>query len=137
MLSKREFWQWFKQEVQARWPRGRVRQRGGRTVGARLARYFSLRRLGPRDLIRYFYLSAARRASEAGQPRGSGQTPYEYESDLGRRFPDLEPDLGDLTEHFVRVRYSQRPVGQQEAEAAKGPWQRIKAALRRRRVVSR
>jgi hypothetical protein len=91
--------------------------------------------LGPRDLIRYFYLSMARRAEGAGQPRGTGQTPYEYEAELGGRFPDLEPDLGDLTERFVKARYSQRPVHQEEAEAAKGPWQRIKAALRRRRVV--
>jgi hypothetical protein len=87
--------------------------------------------------VRYFYLSAVRRAEQAGQARRPGQTPYEYQADLRERFSDLEPDLGDLTEGFVKARYSQHAVEREDAEAVKGPWQRIKAALRQRRVVRR
>jgi hypothetical protein len=136
----RDLWQNWRagwQGVQARLIRRRAGQREERSIAARLLRYFSLRRLAPRDLVRYFYLSAARRAAQAGQPREPGQTPYEYEAGLGERFPDLEPDLTELTEGFVKARYSQRPVRSEDAEAVKGPWQRLKAALRRRRVVRR
>jgi hypothetical protein len=130
------------------WRRWRVRWRAVRVglahrmvpdrdkapIATGLSRFFALRRLSPRDLVRYFYLSAARRAASAGQPRKPAQTPYEYQADLGSRFPDLEQDLGDLTAGFVRARYSPRPVQDGDVVAVKGPWQRIKSALRRRVV---
>jgi hypothetical protein len=99
-----------------------------------IARLLSLRSLSPRQLVRYFYLSVERRAAQAGQPRRPGQTPYEYQDALDTRFPDLEPDLTGLTEAFVRARYSPQSIDREDADAAKPLWQRIKAALRRRRV---
>jgi hypothetical protein len=96
-------------------------------------RFLSLRRLPPRELVRYFYLSAERRAAEAGRPRHRHQTPYEYEADLDESFPDLEDDLSGLTEAFVAARYDSRPLDKEDADAVKPLWQRIKAALRRRR----
>jgi len=51
-----------------------------------------------------------------------------------RRRSRHDPDLDGLTEAFVKARYSQEPVAQQEAEAVKPLWQRIKAALRRQRI---
>lgn len=123
--------------VQHRLARRLMRDKDERPIAPRLSRFFALRRLGSRDLVRYFYLSAIRRAAGAGQPRKPGQTPYQYRADLAGRFPDLEQDLGDLTEGFVKARYSPRPVQDEDVVAVKGPWQRIKAALRRRRVVRR
>jgi len=96
--------------------------------------FFFPGRLPPRERVRYFYLSMAKRAAQAGRPRRPDQTPYEYRSALDARFPGLEPDLDSLTEAFVKARYSQGPVAQQEAEAVKPLWQRIKAALRRQRI---
>jgi hypothetical protein len=84
-------------------------------------------------MIRYFYLSVARRASQAGQSRAPGETPYEYRAALDRQFPELEPDLEGLTDAFVEARYSQRPVQEEDAQAVKPLWQRIKAILQRRR----
>lgn len=98
-----------------------------------LPRFVSLGRLSPRDLVRYFYVSTVRRASQAGQPRHPSQTPYEYRELLGKSFADLEPDLSGLTDAFVRARYSPETVEKADAERAKPLWQRIKAALRRRR----
>jgi hypothetical protein len=92
-----------------------------------------LRRLSPSELVRYFYVSVERRAAQAGQPRKPGQTPHEYEEALRRRYPDLEPDLHGLTDAFVTARYSSRPLEQEDAEAVKPFWERVKAALRRRR----
>ena len=133
------------------WLRGLVQQwrlwgRAARSrLGQRLARrpniaprlevagrFLSLRRLPPRELVRYFYLSTLHRAARAGQPRRPAQTPYEYEAELNRALPDLEPDLSGLTGAFMAARYSPQPVQAEEAQAAKSFWQRLKEALQRR-----
>lgn len=99
-----------------------------------LSRFLSLRGLSPRELIRYYYLSAAKRAAQIGKPRSPGQTPYEYQSSLDAQLPDLEPDLTGLTDAFVQARYSPRPIEDDDAKAVKPLWQRIKAVLRRQRT---
>lgn len=94
----------------------------------------SLRGLSPRELVRYFYLSATRRAADAGQPRRPGQTPYEYQRSLQKRFPELEPDLTGLTDAFLAARYSAEPVEEDDAQQVKPLWQRIKIILRQHRL---
>jgi hypothetical protein len=129
----RQFWSW-QQEVQGDLTRRLAERWSRQSPAARLFRFLSLRGLSPRELVRYFYLSAERRAAGAGQPRRPDQTPYEYQSSLTGHFPDLEPDLTGLTEAFVQARYNRRPVQPEDAEAVKPLWERIKTALRRRRV---
>ncbi|MBN1661667.1 MAG: DUF4129 domain-containing protein [Anaerolineae bacterium] len=134
----RALWRRFRgwgQEAQARLAHRLVQRRvavelPGRRTGLRL-----LRGLSPRALVRYFYLSALHRAAQAGMARRPAQTPYEYRRVLDERFPDLEPDLEALTEAFVVARYSRQAVDRAEAEAVRPLWQRIKAALRRKRVT--
>jgi hypothetical protein len=84
--------------------------------------------------VRYYYLSVTSRAAQAGQPRKPAETPYEYRQVLQERFPELEPDMSGLTEAFVEARYSQQSIEEDDLQAARSLWQRIKAALRRRRV---
>jgi hypothetical protein len=127
------WWAW-RQQVQDQLAMRRVRRKAERPLAARLSRLFFPGRLPPRELIRFFYLSAARRAEQAGQPRRSGQTPYEYRHSLDERFPELEPDLDGLTDAFVQARYSSHPVEPEQATAVKPLWERVKAALRRRRA---
>ena len=127
-------WRTWRQEVQVSLARRRAERKGVGPLASRPGRFFSLRGLPPRELVRYFYLSTARRAAQAGQPRQSGQTPYEYQAALDGRFTDLEPDLTGLTEAFVEAQYSPHPVQPEEVEVVKPLWQRIKAALRRRRA---
>ena len=127
-------WRAWRGDLQERIDRRRAARREQRAAGTRLPWLISLRGLPPRDLIRYFYLSAARRAAQAGQARKAGQTPHEYQVELESQFPDLEPDLSGLTDAFVQARYNYRPVHKEEAEAVKPLWQRIKSALRRRRT---
>jgi hypothetical protein len=129
-------WHAWREEVRQERTLRRADRQRGQAGPSGLSRFFSLRRLPPRELIRYFYLSAARRAAQAGQPRQPGQTPLEYEASLDERFPELEPDLYGLTGAFVEARYSDHSVQREDAEAVKPLWQRIKAALRRRRVRS-
>jgi hypothetical protein len=128
----RRHWGILGHQAQARLARLRPERAAARPAPSALSRFLSLRRLPPRERVRYFYLSAERRAAAAGQPRSPGQTPYEYQASLDGCFPELEPDLAGLTEAFIEARYSHQPIGQPEAEAVKPLWQRIKALLRRR-----
>ena len=126
-------WAWrqgLRDELASRW----AARRAESPLVGRLSRLFSPGRLPPREMVRFFYLSAARRAAQAGQPRHPGQTPHEYQDSLDERFPDLEPDLEGLTGAFIRARYAPHPVEQEHVAAAKPLWQRVKAALRRHRI---
>jgi hypothetical protein len=127
-------WRTLRRDIGARLGQRGLHRGGGPSIRPPGTGFWSLRRLSPRDLVRYFYLSTVRRGGEAGQPRNPGQTPYEYEADLGERFTELEPDLSGLTEAFVRARYSYEAVETADAEAVKPLWQRLKAALRRARA---
>jgi hypothetical protein len=129
----RRWWTW-QQDLQSQRRLHRAARRAERSTAPGPRHFFFPGRLPPRELVRYFYLSATRRAAQAGQSRQPDQTPYEYRIALDRTFPDLEPDLTDLTEAFVKARYSPHVVEQEEADGVKPLWQRIKAALRRRRA---
>jgi hypothetical protein len=133
----RSLWAWlwnWSQEIQASLAGRRAAQARVQPASWRLSHFFSLRRLPPRELVRYFYLSATKRAEQVGYPRQPGQTPYEYQASLDECFPDLEPDLTGLTDAFVDARYSPQLVKKKDADAVKPLWQRIKRALRRQRT---
>jgi len=125
-------WRTWRQEVQTRLGQRLARRQGVVPHIGAPGSFLSLRRLPPRELVRYFYLSTLRRAARAGQPRRPAQTPYEYEAELDKALPELEPDLSGLTGAFMTARYSPQPVQAEEAKAAKSFWQRIKEALHRR-----
>jgi hypothetical protein len=127
-------WRLWRQGIQERLVRPRAERKPERTRRPSPFRFFFPGRLPPREQVRYFYLSAEKRAGEAGRARRPGQTPYEYRVSLDESFPDLEPDLTGLTDAFVHARYSALPVQKEQAEAVKPLWQRIKTALRRRRL---
>jgi len=127
-------WRAWGQEAQMRLVRRRPLPGGSRGGPGSAFRFFFPGRLPSREMVRYFYLSVARRAAQAGQSRRASQTPFEYQATLDEHFPELEPDLAGLTETFVKARYSREPLERREAEAVKPLWRRIKAALRRRRA---
>lgn len=128
-------WRGWGQGVTQRLAERRARRRTpGRELVERLRR-LPLRGLSPQEMVRYFYLSSERRAAGAGQPRRPGQTPYEYRQSLDEQFPELEPDLTGLTDAFIAARYSAEPVEEEDAQEVKPLWQRIKVALRQRRLV--
>lgn len=111
------------------------RTRGARAaISRRAAGLPRLGRMSPGELVRYYYLSTVRRAEQAGFPRRANQTPDEYGRRLGTVMPDLDEDLGTLTEAFVEVRYSRHPVDQQYARGIRPYWERLRRALRERRT---
>jgi hypothetical protein len=95
-------------------------------------RWLSLRRLRPRELILYFYLSTLERAGRLGYRRAPGQTPQEYSQALQARLPEVHDDLWLLTAAFLEARYSRHDIGPQHTSPARQHWQRLKAALQRR-----
>jgi hypothetical protein len=89
-----------------------------------------LRRLSPRELVLYFYRSTAQRAAARGLRRGAAQTPYEYQATLAQHLPDVDQEIGELTEAFLLAQYSARPVGSADARQARQPWERVRRRLR-------
>lgn len=82
--------------------------------------------------MHYFYLSILRRAARAGHARGAQQTPYEYGQALAERLPEAVSEVTALTQAFVEARYSQRVLGDQETNAIKKIWWRVRVILMRR-----
>ena len=93
-------------------------------------RLWSLRSLSATQLVRYFYLSALRRANRAGSGRAAHQTPYEYEAELCEQLLPAEPDLHAPTEAFVEGRYGQREFETEDIGPIRRSWRRLRAALR-------
>lgn len=107
--------------------------RGGRGEVPRPAwRFFRPSSLSPEEQIRFYYLSAARRASERGVERAPGETPLEYEDDLRKNWPEAEEDVDLLTRAFVTARYSRRNLAREDVNPVKRSWRRLRAVLRRK-----
>jgi len=95
--------------------------------------YVSLRRMTPRDQVRYFYLATLRRAAQSGVARLPAQTPYEYAARLEHALPEAASDVAMLTDGFIAAQYSPYTLTADDAERARRPWERLRRALRARR----
>lgn len=98
-------------------------------------RYLNLRRLTPRDRVRFYYRALLRRGREAGLPRRPGETPLEYEQELAQALPEAGTPLSDLTDEFLEAQYSQHPIPPARAEAARQRWEAVRRALRLRQAA--
>jgi hypothetical protein len=91
------------------------------------------RSLSPRQKIRYYYLSVVRRAGERGVRRGKSETPAEFAADLIKEWPEADVEVEAITEAFVKARYSPQTMTGEDLGPVKEIWNRIKAAIRKRR----
>lgn len=96
----------------------------------RVRNWLSLRQASTRQRILYYYLNLLTRAEQAGLHRRQSQTPYEYEPSLQESIPTVETEIHDVTDTFVRARYSPDEFSEQDVALIKQEWQRIKKALR-------
>ncbi|MBX3056636.1 MAG: DUF4129 domain-containing protein [Anaerolineae bacterium] len=96
-------------------------------------RFIRVNALSPRDQIRYFYLSTVKRAAEQGQPRHPDETPLEFADDLKTGWPDAETEIEELTEAFLRARYSRENIEKDDVNPVKQQWRQVKNRLRRSR----
>ncbi|WP_179131176.1 DUF4129 domain-containing protein [Candidatus Entotheonella palauensis] len=83
-----------------------------------------------RQKVIHAYLQMLQRAAAAGIHRRQHQTPYEYAPKLRQSLPEAEPDINELTEAFVHVRYSPEPVDPDDAARAVHHGERVQQALR-------
>jgi hypothetical protein len=93
-------------------------------------RFLRLSALSPRERILYYYWSILKRAGRWGLPRRPAQTPREYRISLESHLPEVEDEMGELTNAFVEARYSRHPVDAGAAESVKGDWKKVKGSLR-------
>ena len=90
----------------------------------------------PREQIRYFYLSAVKRAQERGVERGNNETPGEFLEKLQEVWPDSAEDSAELTDAFNHARYSRKPVVDDDLSPIKQTWKRVRSSLRKRKTES-
>jgi hypothetical protein len=95
--------------------------------------WLGLRNLPARERILAYYFNILEQAKKHGAGRKTHQTPYEYEPRLKQSAPAAQGEIHDLTDVFVRARYSQETFGEEEIASVKREWQQIRKALRRRR----
>jgi hypothetical protein len=128
------FWQWMRRlnRSVARSLGAGVRRFRERSVGhADQAgeRFFSLRRLSPRQQVLFYYLAMLRRTSERGLPRQPHQTPNEYARTLEQQLPDVDEDVDQMTGYFNEARYSRHEITIRHAGQVQQLWRRIRNAL--------
>jgi hypothetical protein len=100
-------------------------------------RFFRLGGATPREQVLYFYLSTLRRAAQLGFPRRPPQTPDEYDPVLETRLTEAQADVRALTEAFDRARYSNAPIEKGTARETRDRWEKVRAALQRRKSANR
>jgi hypothetical protein len=98
--------------------------------GRRRWRFLRLGGLSPREQIRYFYLSTVRRAGERGVERESAETPLEFVADLKEGWPEVEQEVEDLTDAFLKARYSQNPITSSDVPEIKNNWKEVRREIR-------
>jgi hypothetical protein len=91
-------------------------------------------RLSARERVVYYFLSIVERLERQGRRRPS-QTALELEAEVGPSLGEASVDMRDLTASYLEARYSAHPMDNEEAERAKGHWQRVRAALRRKHTA--
>lgn len=133
----RRLWQLVRQWL-ARWRKGVRLRLPRRTVRLPAAiklpfsplRLFRLGALSSRERILYYYWSILRRARRLGLARRPPETPYEYHASLSPHIPQVEQEMGRLTDAFLEARYSGHRLGSGEDRHVRGDWQSVKVALR-------
>ena len=96
-------------------------------------RFFRIGALAARERILYYYLSTLKRAERAGYPRRSSETPYEYDHALEPHLTRAREEMSDLTEAFIKARYSQHPIGAGREKRVRVLWEEVRRELRRLR----
>jgi len=98
-----------------------------------------VRRLGPGSRllaavsIRRIYTNLVRLAAEAGYPRSTAQTPYEYLTVLCEALPDCEAEVELITEAYVNAHYGQVPDSREELQRIRDSWERVQAQVGKKR----
>lgn len=99
--------------------------------GVKIDRWVNVRRLPPREQVRFYYHALLRRGRERGYPRRPAQTPNEYARDLVASVPELDQEVAAMTDQFSEARYSRHDITPERVGVVRRAWDRIKHTLRR------
>ncbi len=85
------------------------------------------------ESIRRIYAALVARAAEAGLPRGTAETPYEFLPRLEQAFPDEADQVQSITEAYIAVHYGEYKAPQTEVQRVRAAWEEIKKRIKRKR----
>lgn len=58
------------------------------------------------------------------------KTPREYRVSLESHLPEVEGEMGKLTDAFIEARYSRYPMDAADVQSVKEDWHKVKHSLR-------
>ena len=73
-----------------------------------------------------------RRAGEKGVKRETAETPLEYAEDLKDKWPELEDGVEELTDAFLKARYSDKPITGGDVPEVKETWKGVRRQIKKR-----
>jgi hypothetical protein len=106
-----------------------------RQVALRQGMWWAVRT--PRDRVLYHYYGVLRHARRQGFPRRGAETPSEYGIALKPAVSEVGGEVERITAAFSEAKYSQHEIANERGDAARDWGRRIRAELRRRRLVRR
>jgi len=81
--------------------------------------------------IREVFRRLLRESAKAGITWHHSETPFEYARRFAETVPDASPQMSELTQLYVRVRYSAGDAGDSEVTRANSLWRHIRETLRK------
>jgi uncharacterized membrane protein YbhN (UPF0104 family) len=73
--------------------------------------------------IRWIYANLCRYGKQLGSPRPAAITPFEYQENLYRLFPENTSEISEITNAYVAVRYGQVPENPDEIKKLQESWE--------------
>ncbi|MFQ5340826.1 MAG: DUF4129 domain-containing protein [Anaerolineae bacterium] len=77
--------------------------------------------------IRAIYANLLALMAAADYPRQAGQTPYEFEPTVAEVLPARETEISSITNAYVRARYGEQDVSDDELEGLREAWRLVRA----------
>ncbi len=84
------------------------------------------------ESIRRVYAALVARAAEAGLPRRTAETPYEFLPRLEQAFPEEANQVQAITEAYIAVHYGEYKAPESEVQRVRTAWDQVKKRIRRK-----
>jgi hypothetical protein len=84
----------------------------------------------PTDPIRRVYAQVLHRAARNGLTRPQSTTPWEFELHLQRRWPEGGQAFSAITQAYVRRRYAEESLTEDDIRRLREHWQQLRRVMR-------
>jgi hypothetical protein len=92
-------------------------------------------RRGPASItaesIRRIYAALVLRAAEAGLPRRTAETPYEFLPRLEQTWPQETDEIRAITDAYVAVHYAEHQATEEEARQVRAAWHQVEKEIKK------